>query len=272
MNNIQYTLLFIILLLIIIITIIPCCIYYNNFNYNFSKNSIYGTSLELPTYKNPGKAKIAVFMVATPEISNYSSYTLDQNRRWAESHGYDFFHYPKKILNDLPINFSKIQYSLDLLKTEKYDYVMYIDADAIVHKMDYDVRNIIKKYLRGPNSIMFGEDCFSDKDCSKPGRINSGVFIVKNNIFGRKILECWKDSSRGPCNHLVNVFPNCQLIFTDCVFPKWFWAVSIIPFNMMNGARDTLFIKHTMAMDDVQRISELKNVYKPSGNDRIRVF
>ena len=266
-NTIIIVSIFVVLVLIIIC--VACLV---KFNYIITGNSLYGTAKELPTFKDPGNAKIAIFMVATPEISNYSEITIDQNKRWAKMHGYDFFHYSTKKLKSLPINFSKIQYSLDLLKTGKYDYVMYIDADAIVHKMDYDVRNIIKKYLRGPKSILFGEDCFSDKDCSKPGRINSGVFIVKNNIFGKKILECWKDSTYGPCNHLVNVFPNCQLIFTNCVFPKWFWAIQIIPFNIMNGARDTLFIKHAMAMDNVQRISELKQVYQPSGDDRIKVF
>lgn len=235
------------------------------------KDSIYGTAKELPLVKKPGNARIAVFMVATSEIEKYSEYTIEQNKRWAESHGYDFYSYDKKILKDLPINFSKIQYALNLLQTDRYDYVMYIDADAIIHSMDYDIRHLIKTYMTGLKSIMFGEDCFSSKDCSKPGRINSGVFVVKNNYMGNGILRLWRDSSRGDCSKYVNIFPNCQLVFTNCVFPKLFMGISIIPFNLMNGFGDTLFIKHAMAMDDINRVSEIKKLYN-SMDDRIRVF
>jgi hypothetical protein len=237
-------------------------------DYTLSK---YGTATELPVIEHLKNSRIAVFMVATKEIEVYSRYTTTQNKAWADSHGYDFFVYDQNVLPDLPINFSKIQYSLDLLATGKYDYVMYIDADAIVHTKFYDVRHLIGKYMTGLRSIMFGEDCFSSKDCSKPGRINSGVFVVKNTIWGKAVLDKWKTSARGECKDCVNVFPNCQLVFTKCVRPWLFFAVVIIPFNLMNGFGDSLFIKHAMAMDNVERIGELKKMYR-SGDDRVRVY
>lgn len=249
--------------------------YYNSPHYfETLSESKYGTAKELPIVRNPGNSRVCVFMVATPEIDNYSRYTIKQNRKWAESQGYDFVVYTRKseAMKDLPVNFSKIQYSLDLLNTDNYDYVMYIDADAIVHRVDYDVRHIIKSYMTGTRSILFGEDCYSAKVCSKPGRINSGVFIVKNNNLGKRVLNLWKDSTRGRCSNLVNVFPNCQLIFTNCVYPRMFFSVGIIPFNIINGFHDTLFIKHAMALDDIQRIDEIKKYYINEDSERIQVF
>lgn len=270
LNVVAYTILSLFLIIVILV------IFYTIFgSYLCSKQipgeSLYGTAKELPYVSNPGNSRIAVFMVATPEIESYSQYTIEQNRNWCKTHGYDFYIYDKPILKDLPINFSKIQYSLDLLDTGRYDYVMYIDADAIVHNLDYDVRHLIKTYMVGLKSIMFGEDCFSSKDCSKPGRINSGVFIVGNNFLGRKILELWRDSSRGSCSKYVNIFPNCQLVFTNCVFPKMYIGISIIPFNLMNGFGETLLIKHAMAMDEIRRVGVIKELYQ-NNNERVRVF
>lgn len=255
--------------------------------YSRTMTPYYGVSKELPVSKNikdlkdlkKSTCKIAVFMVATPEIMNYAEYALKQNSEWCKKHSYDFFFYEKKAkgMNDLPINFSKMQYAIDLLDTDKYDYVMYIDADAIVVNTEYDVRNLIDTFMSPTKipkkSIMFGEDCYGPKECSKPGRINSGVFIVKPS--GREILKYWIDSSRGKCNKYVNVFPNCQLIFTNCVFPRFRSKIAIIPFNLMNGFKDALLIKHAMAQSDMKRIDNLKQVYIKNienTDDRIQVY
>lgn len=243
--------------------------------YETTKTPWYGVAENLPIFNSPGNAKIAVFMVATPEIKNYSRYSVDVNKEWCKKHGYDFYLYESSISSDLPINFSKIQYSIDLMKDKRYDYVVHIDADAIIIKTDYDIRNLIRKYMTGLSSIMFGEDCFGPKDCSKPGKINSGVFIVKNNILGKKILKSWLDSSRGDCSKYVNKFPSCQLVFSNCVFPKWFWAIRIIPFNLMNGYKGSLLVKHAMAIHDIKRVDVLKRVYQETNkerNERIPVF
>lgn len=266
----------VVLFIILFIIILFCCMYNPHIPlwYETTKTPWYGVAESLPVVNNPGNARICVFMVATPEISNYSRYSIDINKQWADRHGYDFVVYDKKSLPSLPINFSKIQYSLDLIDTKKYDYVMYIDADAIIIRKDYDVRMLIKKYMTGTSSIMFGEDCFGPNDCSKPGKINSGVFIVKSTALGRAIMQEWKSSAMGDCSRYVNVFPSCQLVFTHCVFPKWFWAIRIVPFNLMNGYKGSLLIKHAMAIADINRVDALKRVYKEESddNDRIPVF
>jgi len=234
----------------------------------------YGVAENLPIYEDPGKKKIAVFMVATPEIKYYSTYTESVNSDWAQKHKYDFFIMREKArgMEGLPINFSKIQYTLDLLKKD-YDYVIHIDADAIIINPSYDIRNLIKEYMGGIISVMFGEDCFGPHECSKPGKINSGVFVVKNNQLGKKVMETWRDTSFGKCAKFVNQFPSCQLVFSNCVFPKWFWTTRIIPYNLMNGFKKSLLLKHVMAKSPIQRVDEIKKIYsKNTQQDRIRVF
>lgn len=266
-----------VLAIIIIVIIFYCCMYNPHIPlwYETTRTPWYGVAETLPVVNNPGNAKIAVFMVATPEIKNYAEYSIKMNKQWADQHNYDFFVYDKSALPDLPINFSKIQYAIDLLETKKYNYVMYIDADAIIVNKDYDIRNLIKEYMKY-SSIMFGEDCFGPKDCSKPGKINSGVFIVKSDALGvgKQILKSWKDATKGACKEFVNKFPNCQLVFSNCVFPKWFWAIRIIPYNLMNGYKGALLLKHVMATPEINRIDVLKKIYQEenTSDERIRVF
>lgn len=262
----------ILFLIFIIILIIVLSVNCNRISECFE--NLHETAKELPYVENLNKnLKICVFMIATPEIENYSEFTIKQNSQWCKIHNYDFKVFDKKHnkVQDLPINFSKIQYTLDILDTKLYDYVIYIDADAIVHNMKYDIRNLIQKEMKMLTSSLFGEDCYDRNICSKPGRINSGVFITKNNFLGKETMKLWLKASRGKCSKYINQFPNCQNVFTHCVFPKLWFCIKIIPFNVMNGFGDTLLIKHAMAMDDVQRISELKK-HLIQKDERIRIF
>lgn len=264
----------IVVVFIILLMSIMYCKMYNPYVpswYQITRTPWYGVAEELPTTTNPGNSKVAVFMVATPEITNYSQYTIEVNKNWCKEHNYDFYVFTETSLPDLPINFSKIEYAKKLIESNKYQYIMYIDSDAMIIRKDYDVRHLIKKYMSGLESIMFGEDCFGPNDCSKPGKINSGVFIVKSNSIGKNILESWLNASRGKCSKYVNMFPSCQLIFSNCVFPKWFWAIRIVPFNLMNGYKGSLLVKHMMAMDEIKRTSIIKDLYKEQSQEHERI-
>ena len=265
------------LILVIILIIFFITLYCKMYNphipswYSITRTPWYGVADELPIVSKQLSSRIAVFMVATPEIDNYSQYTIQVNKSWCKEHGYDFFVFKQPSRKDLPINFSKIDYAIKLVESKKYDYIMYIDADAMIIRKDYDIRNLIEKYMDSLSSIMFGEDCFGPEDCSKPGRINSGVFIVKCNSVGKSVLNSWLDSSRNKCRWCVNKFPSCQLVFTHCVFPKWFWTVRIVPFNLMNGYKGSLLVKHMMAMDNVKRTAIIKDLYKEQDQEHERI-
>lgn len=220
---------------------------------------------------NCRKAKVAIFMVSTPEIFGYAKYTIQINEMWCKKHNYTFILFDKKHSSavDLPINFSKIPYALDLLK--EYDVVFYIDADAMVVNQNYDIRCLASEFSQ---DIYFAEDCFDSKNCSKPGSINSGTFLVKNTSAGKKILDEWLTKSLGKCNYMVPEFPNCQNIFMRCVMPIWGRHVKILPFNAINGWDDNcLLIKHAMAMDTPKRTQVLKKEYAKILNpERMHVF
>lgn len=219
-------------------------------------------------YINP--KKICIFMVATPEINEYAKYTIKINKQYCEKYNFDFKLIDSNLTPDLSINFSKIQATLDLMK-HKYQYIIHIDADAFIYNDNYDIRHIINTYMYWPISFIASEDCYNKKICSKPGKINSGVYIVKNDIIGKKIMQSWLYNSRNDCKKEAKQFPSCQLVFSICVYKKWFPFIKIIPYNVMNGI-DGLFIKHYMSQTNRERIDQLKKTRIVSNNERQQVY
>ena len=229
--------------------------------------------------------RVCIFMIVTPEIMEYAQHSIDINRDYCERWGYDFKVITQNTTPDLPINFAKIQSALSLLSpsaaSPHYDYIVHIDADAIIIKKDYPITNIIHKYFVNKfTSFIASEDCYSKDVCSQPGRINSGVFIVKNNYFGRLILKKWLSSARkgGACHKYKDVFPNCQLVFYHCILKSFLrFFIKIVPYNLLNG-KDGLFIQHLMQHTDDKRSNTFKEFRSKNdekfmnGESRIRVF
>ena len=240
---------FILLFLFIIIPTICCCVIYKR------KKSPLRALVELPKFDTIKPLKICIFMIVTPEIHQYSQYSIEINKKYAKHMNYSFKIFGQ-LTPDLPINFSKLQATLELMK-EKYDYIMHIDADAIFIKQNYPIEGIIQNY---PNkSFIVGEDCYNYKVCSKPGHINSGVYIVKNDYIGKNIIKLWLRSVRtGKCKKYKNVFPNCQLVFSHCVQNSIYRPfIQIVPYNLLNG-KDGLFIKHLMQHTTRERVDYFK--------------
>lgn len=214
---------------------------------------------ELPI-KDGAAYKICIYTVATPEINQYSRYSIPIIQKWCEKHGYDFKIVEKSLDPELPINFTKIIAGMMLLANNDYDYIMHIDADAPVVNQDYDIRNLIRTYAHV--SCMFSEDCYSASDCSMPGKQNSGVFIIKNDLMGKGLLKDWYDSAKhGACKHLVNTFPNCQLVLWNCVVPRYRLFIKTLPYNVLNGV-DGLLVNHLMLHSDANRSRIIGKLYQ----------
>lgn len=215
---------------------------------------------ELPIEPFKESMKIAVYVVATPGIYEYTKYTIPTIQEWCKIHGYDFYLIDKYLIKELPINFTKIQAGLDLF-SKNYEFVMHIDADAPIVNLDYPVEYIIQRYMKSPTVALFSEDCFNKHDCSQPGKQNSGIFIVKNSKNGISFLKYWLDSAlTGPCKKYVNTFPNCQLVLWNCVMPKYKNVVKTLPYNVLNG-RDGLLVNHLMQSSGTQRNKIAKELH-----------
>lgn len=80
----------------------------------------------------------------------------------------------------------KIIFLLQLLKQKQYEYIMFIDADAVFVRDDYNILNIIEENQN------FDFICSNDFG---PDIINSGVLIFKNTDWSIDFLERVWDSA-----------------------------------------------------------------------------
>lgn len=125
------------------------------------------------------------------------------------------WNYSYKFINECPYNvyWCKIQIVIDELKTNKYDYVVWLDSDSAIKNPTIDINDIINKYS---SDIFVGCDNIRTYDL-----INAGVFIIKNSDIGKNFLQ--------DCINNVTL---------DCFNPngslKGIWAASCYEQGQMN--------------------------------------
>lgn len=67
------------------------------------------------------------------------------------------------------------------LKTDKYDYVVWLDSDTVIKNMSIDIGDILNNFS---SDIYIGLDNNLKYDLT-----NAGIFIIKNNIIGNSFIE-----------------------------------------------------------------------------------
>jgi hypothetical protein len=137
------------------------------------------------------KIKFCVLLTYDKGYQRMASYTVDLNiKKYCEIHGYDLhIDYQEKFSNGKPAQWQKIRSARELLETNKYDWVFYIDTDCIIMNPDIKLESFI------------------DDDCSfiipqSPGAVDTPItaipnvesiitsqFFVKNDECGKNLLD-----------------------------------------------------------------------------------
>lgn len=149
------------------------------------------------------------------------------------------YEYHIKITCKLPVYWCKMEHVLQLLETNKYDYVMWMDSDTIINDFDTSLNSVIK-YCNEKDIIIGTDDTIlSVKDLvyrKQNNNKNAGVFLIKNSEIGKSFLQnclntltnkCIKKNGKlkgkwasypcyeqGVMNHLINTNP----IYHDSTF------------------------------------------------------
>jgi hypothetical protein len=229
-------------------------------------------SLFKPQIINPNK-KIAIVYVFTYNIYDYAQHSIKNLTNYANKHNYTLIIYDQLLSPNVSPCWNKVLAILGNLKN--YDYVMWIDADAIIYNQDVP----ITKFTNENNSkeLLICYDCAKESEC-----INSGVMIVKNtdwayNLF-KKTWESPIHHGHNDQNVLYNVilsesYPErtFQLKFpeicSDDVHPK----VGIFSENTFNSHITNYlvgdFAIHLMGLDAESRINIMRQINSKLGID-----
>ena len=124
--------------------------------------------------------KIAVVTWYNDNVKEYADINYSINKKYCETHGYDMIK-----SNVVRTEFTATWERFPLLINHifEYDYVMWIDSDAIFLKDSPPIINIINKY---PDELFIFS---SDVDSLCDNDINAGVIIVKSSPHSCRILK-----------------------------------------------------------------------------------
>lgn len=123
--------------------------------------------------------RIAVCTLYTPELDSFARYTVMNFRSYCNRHRYDF------ILSNTTLDPSRSPHwsKIILLQQfiDKYDWLMWIDADAAITNKDIKIESLIDNEY---DIIIAREELGFQV-------INTGVFIIKNSEQSKNFLSRW---------------------------------------------------------------------------------
>jgi hypothetical protein len=150
----------------------------------------------------------------------------------------------------------KMYMVLKELKSNKYDYVVWMDSDTYIFNMDINLSDIFNKYA---SDIFIGSDNNSEYDLT-----NAGVFAVGNTNNGKKFLVDCINSFNTKCNK-----PNGELhgewaaicyeqgIMNILIADKYFKHTTILTNDLIfnyNKCNNNVFIMHLYASSSDYRM------------------
>jgi hypothetical protein len=197
-------------------------------------------------------------------IDTYAKYSIKINKKYAIKNNYDFRIIDKPYDNKVTHAWQKIPAFIELLN-EGYDYVMYIDSDAIFYNKSIKIEDIISKYN---NDIII---CSDQGNSNGLYKVNGGSLIVKNTDESKKLLQQWWD-----LRYKYNVFAFEQHAMSDIVENKLEninnKIISVAPETEFNSVYSEIleylnnykinkykrFVLHLMATNDLKREEVLR--------------
>jgi len=133
-------------------------------------------------------SKIGVFMWYDSNIKDYAEINYQINKIYCDKYGYDIIKSDVRRYPERKPHWERIPFILEYF--DKYDYLIWIDADAHFHVDSPPITNVTKTY---PDKIFIfsGDTDVGNKKLTC--EINSGFFIVKPTEESKNILKRWMD-------------------------------------------------------------------------------
>ena len=131
---------------------------------------------------------IAVLQFYTSNI-NYGVYSEMINQKYCEDKGYTYVCEKNteritSICDGRSFHWGKVKLVQELLDTDKFDYILFLDADAIIS----DFNQNIEDFIDNDYDMVFAEDV------GYHSSMNTGVFLVKNSEWSKNFLKTWWES------------------------------------------------------------------------------
>jgi hypothetical protein len=127
--------------------------------------------------------KVCIVTFYDNNIKIYGDITSDINKRYCNKYNIDFKVNKNRTYKIRKPNWEKIPTILDYIVY--YDYIIWIDADAIFYNDAENIIDIINKHKNA--DFIFSND-FDNIN------INTGFFIIKNSNYSIHLLNLWSNN------------------------------------------------------------------------------
>jgi len=128
---------------------------------------------------------VAMVTVSTSNRIVFSKYTINSFKKYAQRWNYDFYHHSLKLDSSRPAAWSKIRAVLDLLKDDRYEWVVWFDDDIFITNPEIKLEELIEKYGKNVDLILSSHKV----NPSLCNDINSGLFLVKNTQWSKEFFN-----------------------------------------------------------------------------------
>jgi hypothetical protein len=206
------------------------------------------------------KQKIHIVQLVTPNIDSYAKYSINSFFQYCTKHDIRYSVQRNKTVEDMHINWTKIDVLKNMLTLDQdADIVILVDADTIVLNPEFQLSNFILNHQSFGKHIMMPQD-----DRTRPWkrkRPNAGFISVTNEQNGREIIEFWLHAAKNQCKHLSDRHPRNQLVYWNCVMPKYESRQVVLPLKYFKKGSDDAFIHHFMRSSIVSRSKRMAKVH-----------
>lgn len=213
--------------------------------------------------------KLAVVQTVTPEIASYTKYTVGVNAQYCIEKGYEYHIVQNMLAGARHPSWNRLVAVTRFLSRNtpdqlfEYDYVVVMDADAIIQNPVFRFEDIIEQ---APSAHILICD-----DYDNGGYINCGIMIFRNANWTRIFINYWWE--QGAVLKKEWEFPFEQQVLRDILeqegnIPKGLLAsglIKIFSINTFNShwldIPEDNFIAHLMARSDEHRVRDLKAIF-----------
>jgi len=164
-----------------------CVFFYEYKNESFNETGkIYEIKDIPPKHVLNPDSKIAFVYFYTPNIHEYCQHSIHNISTYCNKYNYAFIAYDTVFNEEVSMCWNKIAAILQNL--HKYDFLVWIDADAIINNMDITIESILQ--MDPTKELYLCKDISVDYEC-----INSGVMIMKNTEWTEHLFrKVWNSS------------------------------------------------------------------------------
>ena len=163
------------------------------------------------------KSKFDLYQLITPNIDDYAQYGMASVYEYAQKHGYSYSVQRSQLVEDMHVNWTKIEMIRQALLSSASEWVVLFDADLILMNSEISLDFFIEKVPSNIHILMPGDTHFF-----KWRKPNAGFIIVRRSEEGIKIVNDWINASRGKGSELADKHPRNQRIYWKYVMPKFY--------------------------------------------------